>query len=181
MESVGFDQRGDAATRAEHSGAISAATDGTAQRGLRASDVASPEALVRACYDVISGPAGPRDWERFLALFHPEFGRLVPVRTSRDGSTHSVFGITPAQYVENASVTFEANAFYERELSLRVQRFGAVAHAFSAYASYTSDAPDAEPVDRGVNSFQLFFDGARWFVLSISWDSEREGVVLEVG
>ena len=179
VESVGFEQRGDGEAD-DAAGSATAGADANAPvpSGLRASDAASPEAIVRACY-VISGPAGPRDWERFRALFHPEFGRLVPVRTSRDGSTHSVLLITPDEYVETASATFETQPFYERALSLDVQRFGAVAHVFSAYASYTSDAPDAPAVDRGVNSFQLCFDGTRWFVLSITWDSERRGLSLE--
>ena len=32
-------------------------------------DVASPDAILAATYDVISGPAGPRDWDRFNSLF----------------------------------------------------------------------------------------------------------------
>jgi hypothetical protein len=28
-------------------------------------------------------------------------------------------------------------------------------------------------VDRGVNIFQLYYDGQRWWILSIVWDEER--------
>jgi hypothetical protein len=35
-------------------------------------DVASPDAIIAAAYDVISGPAGQkRDWNRMLSLFYP--------------------------------------------------------------------------------------------------------------
>ncbi|MFN7621484.1 MAG: hypothetical protein ACK5RN_15375, partial [bacterium] len=41
-------------------------------------DVASPEAIVAALYQVISGDIGvARDWDRFRALFHPT-ARLMP-------------------------------------------------------------------------------------------------------
>ena len=41
-------------------------------------DVASPEAIVAALYQVISGDAGvARDWDRFRPLFHPT-ARLMP-------------------------------------------------------------------------------------------------------
>ena len=40
-------------------------------------DVASPEAIIAALYDVISGPTSqPRNWERFRSLFAPG-ARLV--------------------------------------------------------------------------------------------------------
>src|SRR5512139_5410 len=36
-------------------------------------DVASPEAIITAVYDVISGDAGvARDWDRFRTLFHKD-------------------------------------------------------------------------------------------------------------
>ncbi|MGH7712411.1 MAG: hypothetical protein ACREOG_14065, partial [Gemmatimonadaceae bacterium] len=39
--------------------------DSTARPSARPEDVASPEAIVKAVYDVISGPAGQkRDWDR---------------------------------------------------------------------------------------------------------------------
>ena len=47
------------------------ATDTTPPRANPA-DVASPDAIIAALYDVISGPAGqPRDWNRFRSLFAP--------------------------------------------------------------------------------------------------------------
>src|SRR5215831_3246636 len=48
-------------------------------------DVESLDAILAAVYDVISGPAVDRDWNRFLSLSVPE-GRLVPIRKNADGS-----------------------------------------------------------------------------------------------
>src|SRR5689334_8789003 len=40
-------------------------------------DVASIDGILRALYEVVSGPAGPRDWKRGRKLFLPE-ARLMP-------------------------------------------------------------------------------------------------------
>src|SRR5690242_10349671 len=48
-------------------------------------DVTSPDAILAALYDVISGPAEkPRDWNRFRSLFLPG-ARLVPTGTDPKG------------------------------------------------------------------------------------------------
>ena len=45
---------------------------------MNSDDVSSSDAIVRAAYDVISGPAGqPRDWDRERSLFFPG-ARLIP-------------------------------------------------------------------------------------------------------
>ena len=56
-----------------------------------------------------------------------------------------------------------------------MERFGNVAHVFSAY-ELTMTSTDNKIVTRhGVNSIQLFYDGARWFITSLVWDIERPG------
>ena len=44
----------------------------------KADDVKSLDAIMRAIYDVISGPAGDRDWNRFRSLCLPQV-RLTSV------------------------------------------------------------------------------------------------------
>ncbi len=52
----------------------------------RPADVSSPDAILAATYDVISGPAGQkRDWDRFRSLFAPG-ARLIPTGATPDGS-----------------------------------------------------------------------------------------------
>jgi hypothetical protein len=47
-------------------------------------------------------------------------------------------------------------------------------HVWSTYEGTFSapDAPRREPL-RGINSIQLANDGARWWIMSISWEAER--------
>lgn len=73
-------------------------------------------------------------------------------------------------WIANADPFFRQTGFFERELHSVAERFGNIAHVFSTYDSKRS--PDAEPFARGINSFQLMYDGARWWVVSIFWQGE---------
>lgn len=136
-------------------------------------DVASPDAIVAAVYDVISGGAGEaRDWDRWRSLFI-EGARLIPVGMTPAGEVrHRV--MTPEDYVEGSGPALERSGFFEREVSQVTETFGQIAHRFSTYESRRSP-DDAQPFQRGINSFQLMNDGTRWWVVSIMWDSERPG------
>ena len=136
----------------------------------RPADVASPDAIVAAVYEVISGPAGEaRDWERFRSLFLPD-ARLVSVSRNQEGQmVHRA--MTPAEYAERAAPAFQQSGFFEEEIGRVQEEFGPVVHRFSAYQSKRA-ADDPEPFARGINSFQLMHDGERWWVLTIYWTPE---------
>ncbi|WP_321472520.1 hypothetical protein [uncultured Paludibaculum sp.] len=135
---------------------------------LPAAEGDSLETTVQAVYAVISGPAGTRDWAKFRSLFTAG-ARLIPVRHTAEGNTPRV--MTPDDYVQMAGANFEKTAFFETEVSHKVERYGAIAHVFSTYESRR--APGEKPFARGINSFQLVFDGKDWKVMTILWDSER--------
>jgi hypothetical protein len=129
-------------------------------------DVNSLDGILKAIYDVISGPAGDRDWNRFRSLFIPE-ARLTSATKKKDGS---VFLTDVEGYARGAGGYFKTHAFYESAIANRIEKFGNIAQVFSSYAS--RNAPDEKPFARGVNSIQLFNDGKRWWVISILWDEE---------
>lgn len=133
------------------------------------------DVLIRDFYGTISGPAGPRDWTRESAIFHPA-ARLI--RTGVDAQGRPWMKVmTVDDYVADTSPFFAANDFYEVEVGRRIDRFGNVAHVRSVYEARSSpDAPDV--LRRGVNSIQLFHDGTRWWVVSVLWDNERDGVAV---
>jgi hypothetical protein len=144
----------------------------TAPPAADPADVESIDAIIAALYDVISGPAGERDWERFRSLFAPK-ATLSPMAPRPDGST-PVRVLSPEDYVQFGGGYFMENPFYEREAGRELERFGNVANAMSFYES--RNAPDEEPFTRGVNTITLLHDGTRWYVLSIAWDEVREGL-----
>jgi hypothetical protein len=134
----------------------------------RREDVESIEGIVKALYEVISGPAGGRDWERERTLLHPS-ARLMPTRVEEGRALVDVFDCEG--YITSRSPFFAANDFYEVEVAHRVERFGNIAHVWSTYEGRRS--LEDPPFLRGINSIQLFHDGGRWWVMSVMWDNER--------
>ncbi|WP_374515500.1 hypothetical protein [Brevundimonas sp.] len=133
-------------------------------------DVASPEAVVAALYDVISGDAGQaRDWDRFRSLFHPT-ARLMPSGADREGRG-VVRSVTPDAYIARSEAFLLREGFHEREIARRSERFGRILHVWSTYETLHS-LSDPAPFARGINSIQLFHDGARWWILSVYWQAE---------
>jgi hypothetical protein len=129
-------------------------------------DVKSLDSILVAIYDVISGPAGERDWNRFRSLFVPE-ARLTSATQKNSGPVRL---LDVEGYARGAGGYFKTHAFYESAIANRIQKFGNIAQVFSSYES--RNAPNEKPFARGVNSIQLFNDGFRWWVISILWDEE---------
>jgi hypothetical protein len=142
----------------------------SAPAGPRAADTASPEAIVAALYDVISGPAGQaRDWDRFRGLFAPG-ARLIPAAPRPDGS--APVALSPDDYVTRTNDRFMKDGFFEREVARKTDGFGRILHAFSTYESRRAAADD-KPFARGINSIQLMQHGGRWWIVTVMWDQER--------
>jgi hypothetical protein len=132
-------------------------------------DVKSLDAIMHAAYDVISGPAGARDWNRFRSIFLPQ-ARFTQVGKGPDGATF-VISWNVDEFIRDAGSVFAKEAFYENAIVNLPQSYGNMTQVLSSYESHRS--PGDKPFDRGVNSFQVLNDGKRWWVVSIFWDSER--------
>ncbi|MBV9145202.1 MAG: hypothetical protein JO065_04750, partial [Acidobacteria bacterium] len=79
--------------------------------------------------------------------------------------------LSPDDYVERSAPFLEKEGFFERGVANKVDKFGNIAHVFSTYES-RHNAADAQPFQRGINSFQLMNDGKRWWILTIMWEGE---------
>ena len=131
-------------------------------------------AVVDELYAMISGPAGPRDWGRQRAIFHPEARQVRTWVEADERPAMKMMGL--ADYAADTTPYFAANDFYEVEIARRIDLFGNIAHVWSAYEARRSP-DDAQPERRGVNSIHLVRDGdGLWSVLAMVWDNEREGV-----
>jgi proline-rich tail region repeat protein len=133
-------------------------------------DVSSVDAIIAAVYDantvMVDKKLSP---DRFRSLFYPEvrFNSTVP------GASHSarLRTWTIDDYVRTAMAGPPRGGFSEREIARSSQSFGHIVQAFSTYRTYR-DSTDKHPI-HGINSFQLFNDGTRWWVLNVLWDTER--------
>lgn len=131
-------------------------------------DVSTLDGIVKAFYATITGPKGqPRQWARDRTLYIPDI-RFVSMGEA-DGKIRSGI-VSHQQFVNGNNESFVTNGFTEREINRVTRRFGNIAHVFSTY-EYSSD--DGKDKGRGVNSIELFWDGARWWISAASWDDER--------
>ena len=128
------------------------------------SDTFQIETTVLAVYNVLSGPAGRRDWERFEDLFAPD-GRMIFV-TDKGART-----LTPKEYAVEAKPDFDAHSWFAHPVVTEVRRSGDVAQVWSAYE--TREASNQEqPTARGAQSFQMVRIGGEWKVLSMVRDAD---------
>jgi hypothetical protein len=130
-------------------------------------DVKSEDAIIKSLYSVISGPAGEkRNWDRFRSLFSAK-GSLAAVVKNREGQIVSV-SMTPEDYISRSGPYLEKNGFFERESKRKSMKSIDLVNVLSEYES-RHKIDDKKPFETGTNSFQLYFDGSRWYVHSILW------------
>jgi hypothetical protein len=126
-------------------------------------DLAGIDAAIRGVYDVISGPPGQkRDFDKMCSLFAPGATmKAIGPKGLRGGSVED--------YIGRNSAILEKEGFTERELGRRVEVWGGLATAWSAYDGRTASGSFHE---RGINSFQLVKIDGKWLVASILWQEE---------
>jgi hypothetical protein len=135
----------------------------------RAEDVGTIEGIVTASYETISGGAGvPRQWGRDRTLFDPN-SRSVAIHVDAKTGAIKTESMTEQDFADRSDASLVKDGFTERELKHVIKRFGNVATVLSSYEGSTS----GKVIERGVNIFQLYFDGKRWWILSMVWDEER--------
>ncbi len=137
-------------------------------------DVVSPEAIVSAFLSSGSGPAGPRDFARMRSLFAPA-ARVITIRRPKTEPAVAV-DRSIDQYIEEAREYLASNGNYERLVKKWVEQYANLAHVFCAFEARKS--PKGEVTYRGVGSFQLLWDGGRWWILTAYWQGERAGESL---
>jgi len=123
-------------------------------------DLAGIHRAITGVYEVISGPPGQkRDFDRMRSLFAPNATlRAIGPKGLRGGSLEDYIG-------RNAAI-LEKDGFTERELGRRVEIWGGLATAWSAYDGRTANGSFHE---RGINSFQLVKVEGKWLVAAILW------------
>lgn len=142
-------------------------------------DVKSPDAIVNAMYDVISvGKKDSVDWDRLRSLYVPEARVISTSRIEGGGAQHDATTVEDfVRWGKRRAQQLSGQGFVEREIQAETERFGDIAHVFSTYETILS-AKGPEPVARGINSFQLWHDGDRWWIVSLMWHHEREDAPL---
>jgi hypothetical protein len=140
----------------------------------RPEDVGSVDGIIKAFYDVISGPAGrPREWGRDRSLY---IAGVRFVSVDKKGEKVKARVVDHQQYVDLTDPGFTKKGFFEKEVH-RVERgWGQLLQVMSTYESRVRQ--DGPVTMRGINAIQLAQYGGRWWITNAIWQDESAEVPI---
>lgn len=125
--------------------------------------------LIKALDDAVSG-APDKDRPCLRELLLPD-ARLIPVSKGAEaGFARHLLSVD--EWIE-AVKKRGSTPFYERQVKVKTEQYGHIAHLWSTYE--IRPTPDGKATVRGINSIQAVLDGTRWRVLEILWQAETSG------
>lgn len=138
---------------------------------IDADKVSTIDAIVKAGLEIISGEKGEtRDWEEFRQLFTPNATFALVQHDTLGNARYRSF--TLEEFVRIGRRGYEQNGFLEYEIKKTVDEYNGIAHVFQSYYA------KGQREEKGINSYQLFYDGKRWWITSILWSSDENGVPI---
>jgi hypothetical protein len=134
-------------------------------------NVSTLDGMMKAYYDVVTVEKGGKVYYERDSLLHMPNVKVGSAGLSKNGKP--VFHLmTLKEYHDRSDASLEKYGFYEKEISRKVEQFGAIYHVFSTYESRNSKTGPV--IERGINSIELFYDGTRFWILGWFFDSERK-------
>lgn len=135
---------------------------------LGPTEVGTPEALTASLYAFISGPKDQkRDIEKIRALFHPQARLMVAARHPEHGAFLRPLELEA--FLSFAIPQWE-KGFFERSTAVSVQKQDGVAQVWSPYDIRL--AADGPAMYTGVNALQCAWDGKRWWITHLAFQSQ---------
>jgi hypothetical protein len=137
----------------------------------RSEDVSSIEAIVKTDYECVSGGIGvARQRARDFSLYDPFARSFVPSKDEKTGAL-VIWHPTQQEYADESDAQLVRDGFSEHEVGHKIYKYRNVATVFSSYE--VSVASTGKLYSRGVNIYQLYYAGNRWWISSVSWDAEN--------
>ena len=126
---------------------------------------------MKAYYDVVTVTKGEKPSYERDSLLH--FGNVnVGWATKAKNGKMTFKYVSLKEYHRLSDDYLAEKGFYEKEISRKVEKFGAVYHVWSTYAS--RNIKNGPIIERGINSIELFYDGTRFWILGWFFDAERK-------
>ncbi|HOC25159.1 MAG TPA: hypothetical protein PKJ13_07600 [bacterium] len=149
---------------------IPALADKASEQKQRNADVATPDALVRAAYESISGPAGRnRNWDRMRNLW---MGSARIILSSNNYEGDAIYEVMTLEgFIERVSDWYKQEGFYAREIASTTQRFGNIAQVWSTF-EIRRGSSTSPVVYRGINSWSMVINKGRWWISQLNYDFE---------
>jgi hypothetical protein len=134
--------------------------------------VKSVDGIVTAVLKTLSLPEKTeKDWNYMKDLFAPH-ARFNVLFHMKDG-TKKLNSFTVEEFIEKIASGSSNGGFVEYEIKKTVEEYNGIAQVFQSY-----QVIQGEHKEKGINSYQLAFDGRRWHIVNILWTSDRNGISL---
>ncbi len=128
----------------------------------------TPQALTDSLYAFISGPKDrTRDLEKVRALFHLQARIVVAAKHPEKGAFFRPMELEA--FLGFALPQWEKTGFFERGTAMSVQQQDGVAQVWSPYEIRL--AADGPVMYTGVNALQCAWDGKRWWITHLEFQS----------
>jgi hypothetical protein len=129
----------------------------------RLEDVATPEALVKALNDSVSGPKEKWNSDRFRSLFFPGAILAYPYT---DNGTNIIQHARLDDLVEALTKLHEKSSWYEKTLEVKIEKYNRIAFLHSRG---TAGVDLKDPKEDGIEMGTMISDGNRWWIVSYIW------------
>ncbi len=136
---------------------------------LSAEETGSPQALLNTLYAFISGPKDEaRDLEKIRALFHLQSRIMVTAKHPEKGTFLRPLELEA--FLAFALPQWKRTGFYEKGTAApTIQAYEGLAQVWSPYEiRLVADGP---VLYTGVNALQCAFDGKRWWITHLQFQS----------
>jgi len=132
--------------------------------------VSTIDGVINEGLKIISGEKGEnRDWEAFRQLFTANAQISVLAHDSLGNAQIRTYSLE--KFVRIGKAFYEGDGFIEYEIGRKIEQYNGIATVFQSYY-----AKELDLEEEGINTYQLVFDGKRWWISSLLWTSNRNGV-----
>tara|TARA_B110000046_G_C12940591_1_gene375580 strand:- start:118 stop:618 length:501 start_codon:yes stop_codon:yes gene_type:complete len=144
----------------------------TYAQGLDSNIVKTIDGTINETYKIITGEKGKnRNWEAFRLLFTDD-AQLSVLRHDTSGK-NITNTYTLEKFVRLGIKYYENDGFVEYPIKTIINEYNGIANVFQSYY-----AKELNYEEKGVNSFQLINDGKRWWIKSLLWTSDNNGIKI---
>lgn len=128
----------------------------------------SVEGIVTEVLELLS--TEEQDWEKFRGLFLSSAHFMVVSENDQMGTHMQSFALE--DFVRLFQKT-TPGSFSEVPINLTVNEYNGIAQAWQTY-----EVKIGETGNKGINSFQLVYHADRWWIASIVWANNTNGVAI---
>ena len=136
-------------------------------------ETATLDGIMKAYYDVVCVKKGGKASYERDSLLHIPGVVMVGFVAKDKGGKKALKMMNLREFHRQFDPASELHGFYEYEIGRRTEKFGNIYHVFSAYESM--NVQGEKPIDRGINSIELYYDGKRFWIVSWIFDTEGNG------